>query len=890
MKSYWQFLIITILGLILSLGFSLTLKAQVLPAQLVQQAQQYYQVGEFEESINLLEQANQIYQNQKQTLQQAQVLSLTSLPQQQLNNWEAARQNIAASRRIIVSIAPSNSKSQVLAQIWHIEAHFQFLTGHEQQALEDWKQAEKLYRQIGDRLGIAGTLLNQAQALVKMGFYRRAGNSVLAGFNYPDYDCENLTVFQIQTIIKQATKKAYSWQVEGLNSLGNSLLLMGKLSQAQALIEASQKINSNSPQSSPLNEAKILLSLGNINKAIALQARDRKNWQNFNAHSQIAINYWQQLDNYQKYPYINHAYRLPAQLNQLSLLITNQQWSKAKALVNCINLDTDDNLHQLNLTAAVKFAHSLELLKQHNIPLNYSGQDIANLYLQVIKQAQAVDNRRIQSYALGYLGHLTQEQPNLKLNATPQKLTEQALNLAQADQALEVAYRWQWQLGKLYRQQGQRKIAIASYRSALASLNDLRSDLVTLTTEVQFDFKEQIEPIYREFADLLLQRNPSNTDLEMARNVIEALQVAELDNYFQDACTLFKPKRIDQIDRNAAVIYTIVLPKRLEVILAMNDAQSTSGGQVFHYHTQVLSQEKLEATITQLRQYITEPDRMLEVQKLSAEIYDWLIKPFTADLNQQPPKTLVFVLDNILQTIPMSALYDGKQYLIEKYAIALTPGLRLLNPQPTSEQPVVLAGGVSQPLEVANQRFSALSYVTKELNIFTSSNNNQVLLNQQFTATNLINQLNAISPSRIHLATHAQFSSDPNQTFVLLWQQLLNIKDFSSLLLNRQQALTNPIDLLVLSACDTATGDRRATLGLAGIAVRSGSTSTVATLWRVNDDSTAEFMNNFYQQLAIHNKAEALRQAQLKLWQVSGKDWQVPAFWSAYVLIGNWQS
>ncbi len=95
----------------------------------------------------------------------------------------------------------------------------------------------------------------------------------------------------------------------------------------------------------------------------------------------------------------------------------------------------------------------------------------------------------------------------------------------------------------------------------------------------------------------------------------------------------------------------------------------------------------------------------------------------------------------------------------------------------------------------------------------------------------------------------------------------------------------------MLSACETASGDRYATLGLAGIAVRSGAVSTLATLWRINDDSTAELMKNFYQQLKNnqYNKAEALRQAQLQLWQTADKDWKVPAFWSAYVMIGNWQ-
>jgi len=241
-----------------------------------------------------------------------------------------------------------------------------------------------------------------------------------------------------------------------------------------------------------------------------------------------------------------------------------------------------------------------------------------------------------------------------------------------------------------------------------------------------------------------------------------------------------------------------------------------------------------------------------------------------------------------LQTIPMSALYDGQQYLIENFAIALTPGLRLLNPQTVDRSSSFLAGGVSKFLRIEEQEFSALTNVPDELTNFTQFDS-QVLLNEQFTPSNLLQQLNQTSATIVHLATHGQFRSDPRQTFLLMWQKLLTIQEFSTLLQSRIRAITNPIDLLILSACETATGDRRAALGLAGIAVRNGSLSTLATLWQVNDESTAELMKLFYQQLESKNKAEALRQAQLELWSRTDKDWQVPAFWSAYIIIGNWQ-
>ncbi|WP_019509143.1 CHAT domain-containing protein [Pleurocapsa sp. PCC 7319] len=891
MKQWWRFLIIVFLGLSLSLGFKQSLTAQVLPSQLVQQAQKYYHSGNFKQSINLLEQANRVYQSQEQNLQQAQVLSLTALAQQQLGAWKLARQNIIASFALVKSIAPSKYKTQVLAQIWNSKGHFQLVTGQNNEALSNWEKAEELYREIDDRLGISGTLLGQAQALEKMGFHRRSCNRVLEAFNQPDYNCANLTATQLATIVHQVESQADDWQLEGLISISNSLLSMGKLSQAQVFIEASQIINQSLAHPSPQVEAKILLGLGNINKAIALKEREQENEQSFTYHSEKAIDYYQKLNNFSAASHLNNRYRLLAQLNQLSLLINTKKWTTAQKLANKIELNFERQFLKPNLYAEVKFARSLELLKQENIPLKYSWQDIADIYLDAIAQARATKNHRIESYALGYLGNLQQQRNTLELGVAPQQLIEQALNLAQTIHAPEIAYRWQWKLGRIYRQQEKRKEAIASYQAALANLNDLRSDLVALTREIQFDFSEQIEPIYREYVDLLLDSQfPSDLDLESARNVIEALQVAELDNYFQDACLTFEEKSIEKIDNDAAIIYTIILPDRLEVIMAMGNSQKTPSGQVFHHHSYAISQEQLRITVEQLRQYITEPDRLREVQQLSAQIYDWLIRPLTADLASQQPKTLVFVLDSILQNIPMSVLYDGEQYLVEKYAIALTPGLRLLNPQVNSQPAQFLAGGISEPLKVANQQFSRLSSVANELNIFTKFDSSSVLLNAQFTATNLLQKLNSTSASVIHIATHGQFSSNPNQTFLLLWQKLLTIQDFSNLLQSRTNIVSNPIELLVLSACETASGDRRAALGLAGVAVRSGSLSTLATLWRVNDYSTTVLMENFYQQLNNKqlNKAEKLRQAQLKLWQTVDKDWKVPAFWSAYIMIGNW--
>ncbi|MEM9771657.1 MAG: CHAT domain-containing protein, partial [Cyanobacteria bacterium P01_D01_bin.73] len=200
-------------------------------------------------------------------------------------------------------------------------------------------------------------------------------------------------------------------------------------------------------------------------------------------------------------------------------------------------------------------------------------------------------------------------------------------------------------------------------------------------------------------------------------------------------------------------------------------------------------------------------------------------------------------------------------------------------------------------LSQARQGFSALPGVTREINNISEDFDTRVLLDQSFTVDKFLNQLANKPFPIVHLATHGQFSSSPEDTYLLAWSKRLHIQDFDKLFRKRQVGVISPIDLLVMSACQTARGDERATLGLAGFALRSGARSTVASLWSVNDESTAALMTEFYNELAGTGKtegdrtgigkAEALRQAQIKL--LHSEQYSHPYYWSAFVLIGNWQ-
>ena len=892
MKSWLNGSAIFILSLVFSLTIHLPGNSQLNSSNLIQKAQATYNQGLYQESLTLLETAEQNFIQNNQTLQQAQIQSLISLTQQQLGNWDKAQEAIDYGLALIATQNNSSIQQQILAKIWNAQGQLYFNSSKVQQALSAWETASQLYQTSGDLVGEKGANINRAQALESLGFLRRACQTSLQNLDSDLANCEDLQGKEIAKLLNQINYQSATWQIQGLSTIGNTLFLMGRLSSAQTIFEHSLTL---SEGSLPLKN-KILLGLAKVHQVKAIQAKEQKETDIFEAEFQQALSLYQQIFQLNSNNSLLVSDKLEAKLNKLNLLIATEQWLSAKQIVQEIQLSLDSlPLNKRSIAIKLNFARSLTTLKTNEILINYSWLDIAQIYTQIIEDAETLNAPRIAAAAYGYLGELAFEQ-NLQLATEPRQLLTTALNLAQSNNAPEIAYRWQWQLGRIDRQQGDNDQAIGAYQAAFANLQNLRSDLIALNREIQFSFREQVEPVYRELTDLLLRKadisseEEAQNNLAQARNVIEALQLAELDNYFQDACLVFEQKDIVEIDPYAATIYAIELPKSLEVILNL------PGGRLYHY-SQPLEEAQLSKTINQFRRNLLDPSELLATQALSLEVYNWLIKPLETELNynQQQIKTLVFVLDGVLQNIPMSVLYDGKQYLLEKYAIATTPGLQLLNPQTTSEKFdkfSALVGGVSEQLQVSNKSFGALKNVPQELEIINSNFNSETLINDQFNTNNLSQKLTTEPFSVVHLATHGQFSSNPEQTFILLWDQLLTMQNFTQLLQNRNINNTKLIDLLVLSACETAVGDDRAALGLAGMAVRTGASSTLATLWQVNDESTATLMANFYQQLSDNpsiSRAEALRIAQLELWKNTERDWVVPTFWGSYILVGNWQ-
>ncbi len=266
-------------------------------------------------------------------------------------------------------------------------------------------------------------------------------------------------------------------------------------------------------------------------------------------------------------------------------------------------------------------------------------------------------------------------------------------------------------------------------------------------------------------------------------------------------------------------------------------------------------------SVHQFLNEITDPRKTRTTSYLAPaqQLYQWLVAPIEPELKAKGISNLAYISDTGLRFLPMGALHDGHQFLIEKYSVGLMPSLSLTDTRYVSlKNAKVLAMGAS---EFRNQ--PPLPAVPTELSVITKNLwPGTAFLNQAFTLSNLKAERQQEPFQIIHLATHGEFQSGAlGNSYIQLWDTKLRLDQL------RQLGWNNPpVELLVLSACRTALGNDEAELGFAGFAVQAGVKSALASLWYVNDEGTLGLMTEFYHQLRTAPiKAEALRQAQIAL-------------------------
>ena len=872
---------------------------------------------------------------------------MIALAQFQLGQIEQSNNSINQSLGLINNFTEINP--QVKGQILNNQGQLQLLQGNLENALIIWEEAETFYNQADDLTGVINTQLNQADVLQRLGFYSRAEDLLkkietnLVQHSNPLLQIKGLlniaSVLQLQgkNIESELMLKQILCSVSKLpvtqNQL-NCLELKNKeenqvLSPRKQLYLSLKNINISTQE-----ESEIWLNLGNILMSLFEE--------NQNIDQILSSQYWEQSmityenaiklsnDNLTQIKLLNYQIKLlleNKQISSISELLS--KIGKSKDLLTTINPNRDGIYAHIylaeNIIKLLNPISDYELNLPENI-VNSLKNDALNLLYQAIDQAKLLQDISSESYGYGILGYWYEKEQDWE---KAQENTEYSLKAAQETYSLELLYKWQWQMGRILQQKNQNQKEedfILYYNLAFDSLKNIREKFLIYNLNNLIPFQE-LESFYKEYIGILLEdHQPSNENIEQVYEIISTSLISELENHLRD-CLYIDENNRDindlslevSLNKKKVVIYPIVLKHKLVMIVSMPNEnleeckiQQAEDQNIkcysFNYYESAVEQSEIETITDDIMKYLnpryTKSRLLLPLQKL----YNYMNFPeIETDINNyiqsnnlhrnqddQTSFTLVFVLDKLFRSLPLATLYDGDKYLIEKYNIAYSPIVKLLKSKPEirQEQNIFIGG-----LTLARQGFSALPGVNTEIEQITEilSENNiskTIIKNQEFTKQQITDQIINNPFSIIHLGTHGQFSSRSENTFILTYDEKLNSHELKNLIDQRKQ--NQAIDLLILSACQSASGDEQAILGLAGLTVRLGVQSSLATLWSVNDQFTAEFMLKFYQELIGSNsltefktvtKAEILRKTQLNFLK---SKYDHPFYWAPFVLIGNW--
>jgi len=442
-----------------------------------------------------------------------------------------------------------------------------------------------------------------------------------------------------------------------------------------------------------------------------------------------------------------------------------------------------------------------------------------------------------------------------------------------------LAYRVYWQIARLQRTSGDLTASIKNYERAIAKLDAIRGVLLQGSTLV---FRERVLPVYQEYLDLLLAEadRPSAREVSLAKvqATLEALSASEILDYFDDNCVLPQnTMSLTDVPNGTAVVYSVTVSEKPVVLV-----RSSSG--LYRFATGSTASD-LERMALAFRESITNPGTSEAVYLNQAQtLYQSLLGEAGPFLKDEGIKRIISVPSSYLRLIPMAALHDGDSYLLNQYEWSTTLGLGLTDASSfKASRTSAFLGGVSD----AVQGFEALPGVETELAGLRTALQSEPLLNERFSVADVTRRLAEGEFGIVHLATHGYFDGDHANSFLLAHDDKITLDRLQSTVGARRFS-GDALDLLVLSACETAKGDERAALGLAGVSLKAGARSTLASLWPIADEATAKLMKTFYEGLqAGETKARALQLAQQSL--LSDPEWAHPNYWSPYLMIGNAQ-
>lgn len=566
------------------------------------------------------------------------------------------------------------------------------------------------------------------------------------------------------------------------------------------------------------------------------------------------------------------------------------------------------------LQALAASLHEAPLLLDHARQARATG--LQALAERSARQALAGATPRQRAEALDLLAGLA-EQSNrpdeaLRLNAEALALLPPLPESLQTD--LRVSLEW-----RLARLQPAGAARLAAYQRAVAQLEAVRADWPLEAEDGGSSQATLFEPLYLGYVDALLRRAAAQGDaqplLARARDALEQLRQAELQDYLGDRCEVDAVKGGSPagLPPGAAAIYPVLLADRVELLV--EDARG-----LWRRGSPAQPAAVREAAL-QLARLLRERSEGWEAP--ARQLHAALLAPLQDELAARGVQTLVWVSDGPLRLVPMAALQAPEQSALGRWQQAAALGLSMTNTQGpgAAEAPTLVAGagrfgpvvdrladeawaqplrrqmlgaaaeapGSSRSLQAARLRDALeLPGVSTEVAKLGALMKTKALRDAGFTVRRFGQEVQAGGYRVVHIASHGVFGGSAASSYLLAYDDLLTLGDLQGLL-QSDATRKRPIELLSLSACQTAEGNERAPLGIAGAAIKARARAVLGTLWPVDDAATVKLMETFYRGWAQQglSKAAALREAQLALQR--DPETRHPYYWAPFALIGNWQ-
>ena len=428
--------------------------------------------------------------------------------------------------------------------------------------------------------------------------------------------------------------------------------------------------------------------------------------------------------------------------------------------------------------------------------------------------------------------------------------------------------------------------------AAYAALENIRPSLPRLdplTEESMFSL--HMRRVFEAAADTQLLAAggaDSNQRIRSTQQIVEAFREAELQSAVGSECLQTRSSGdLADLGPNEAILYPLLFEDRIELIFA----QGSADGRKAEFRRLAPNRSANRGEVAKLVD-------LLVVELTSSEgdgwkaparrLYEILIQPIESSLAGD--STLAIVPDGPLRGVPFAMLVgaDGR-FLVERTALSVAPALAYSQPgaRQADDEIGIVAASLAKRVTLPSGNFAALSGTLTEAKI-AAANGEPGTLVPDFTRKQLVAAMARGDVDILHLATHAAFNGRSDRAFIVADGEVIRLSELRDILAeNRVRG--ELLDLLVLSACETAVGDDEASMGLAGAAVQAGALSAVASLWQVDDAGTAELMRQFYSNLRSgRQRSEALRQAQLAMIRSGGTSAD-PFIWSAFTLLGAWR-